>query len=258
MKTRLSANNPFGLNAKGYLWERFARQTPSQLHLDYGAHDGRMLHLLADTGMVKEAVGVDLNSVVVERAAPTLPSNVRLFAVKKNVVLPFPDGHFDSVSIVGVIEHIHDQAHIINELKRVTRPGGEILVAAPGKHLFSFLDMGNWKFVFPKAHKWFYTLTHSEQAYVARYTANKDGMIGDIEAEKSWHQHFSYDELGKLLEKQGLAVIDADGFGFFHRVLMNLRFFLPGFLKKLLDPLIQLDARLFESTEIWVVVRKPA
>lgn len=258
MKTRLSDKNPFGLNAKGYLWERFARQSPSELHLDYGAHDGKMLQLLADTGMVRQAVGVDLNSVVVERAAPTLPPNVKLFAVKKNVLLPFPDGHFHSVSMVGVLEHIHDQNHIIAELKRVTRPGGEILFAVPGKHLFSFLDMGNWKFVFPRAHRWFYRLAHSEAEYVSRYTANKDGLIGDIEAEKAWHQHFSYDELGELLQRHGLSVIDHDGFGYFNRVLMNLRFFMPGGLKRLIDPLVRLDAKWFESTEIWVVVRKPA
>ncbi len=256
MKTRLSEKNPFGLNAKGYLWERFANSAPSDQHLDYGAHDGKLLQLLADTGMVRQAVGVDLNSVVVERSAPALPANVKLFAVKKNVVLPFPDGHFHSVSMVGVLEHIHDQGHIIEELKRVTRPGGEILFAVPGKHVFSFLDMGNWKFVFPKAHRWFYTLTHSEADYVARYTANKDGLIGDIEAEKSWHQHFSHAELAALLGRHGLAVVDRDGFGLFNRVLMNLRFFLPGSLKKLIDPLVRLDARWFDSAEIWVVVRK--
>jgi SAM-dependent methyltransferase len=256
MKTQISDKNPFGLNAKGYLWERFARQSPSELHLDYGAHDGKMLQLLAATGMVLQGVGVDLNSLVVEKAVPTLPTNVKLFAVKKKVQMPFPDGHFNSVSMIGVLEHIHDQDHIINELKRVTRPGGEILFAVPGKHIFSFLDMGNWKFVFPSAHRWFYTLSHSDAEYVSRYTANKDGLIGDIESEKSWHQHFSHNELCSLLEHHGLIVIDRDGYGYFNRLLINLRFFMPGRLKKLIDPLVRLDAKLFESTEIWVVVRK--
>jgi SAM-dependent methyltransferase len=256
MKTQLSEKNPFGLNAKGYLWERFARNSPSPLHLDYGAHDGRMIQLLVESGMVDEAVGVDLNSAVVERAAPYLPSNVKLFAVNKNVVLPFSDGSFHSVSMVGVLEHIYNQGHIIEELKRVTRPGGEILFAVPGKHIFSFLDMGNWKFVFPKAHRWFYMLTHAEAEYVSRYTANKDGLIGDIEAEKSWHQHFSHAELKDLLEKHNLEVIDRDGFGLFNRVLMNFRFFLPAKLRPLIELLVRLDAKWFDSAEIWVVVRK--
>lgn len=256
MKTKLSAENPFGMNAKGYLWERLSKSVPSDVHLDYGAHDGKMLDVLVKAGFIRQAVGVDLNSIVVDRAAPNLPSNVKLFAVKKNVVLPFSDGYFQSVSMVGVLEHIFDQEHIIEELKRVTRPGGEILFAVPGKHLFSFLDMGNWKFVFPKIHRWFYTLTHSDSDYISRYTANKDGLIGDVEAEKSWHQHFSQAELENLLKRHGLNVVDRDGFGYFNRILMNIRFFVPGSLKKLIDPLVRIDAKLFESAEIWVVVRK--
>jgi SAM-dependent methyltransferase len=256
MKTRISKNNPFGFNAKGYLWERFSEFGPSKMHLDYGAHDGKMLQLLAHAGMIQQAVGVDLNSAVVERAANTLPANVKLFSVRKNAKLPFDDAHFYSVSMVGVLEHIYDQDHIIEELKRVTRPGGEILFAVPGKHLFSFLDMGNWKFVFPRVHRWFYILTHTDYEYVARYTANKDGMVGDIEVEKSWHQHFSQNELAALLQTHGLSVVDQDGFGFFNRLLINLRFFLPVGLKRLIDPLIRLDSQWFESSEIWVVVRK--
>ena len=257
MKTQLSSNNPFGMNAKGYLWERLSKRNPSALHLDYGAHDGRMLHLMAETGVIQQGIGVDLNSAVVERSADKLHENVKLFAISKNPTLPFPDGHFESTSIVGVLEHIHNQTHIINELVRVTKPGGEILVAVPGKHLFSFLDMGNWKFTFPRAHKWFYTLSHTQAEYLLRYAANKDGLIGDIEAEKSWHEHFSYEELGALLERHGLKVVDSDGFGFFNRVLMNLRFFVPGMLKRLLDPLIKMDAKAFSATEIWVVAKKP-
>jgi SAM-dependent methyltransferase len=256
MKTHLSDGNPFGYGPKGYLWERFAKRSPSPLHLDYGAHDGRLIKLLYEAGMIVEAVGVDLNSQVVQRASPNLPPKVKLFTVKKNDLLPFPDGYFSSVSMVGVLEHIYNQAHIIEELKRVTRPGGEIFFAVPGKHFFSFLDMGNWKFQFPKIHKWFYTLTHSEDEYVSRYTANKDGLIGDIESEKSWHQHFSLKELSELLANHGLDVVDSDGFGYFNRVLINLRFFMPAKLKKIIDPLVNWDARLFESAEIWIVVRK--
>jgi SAM-dependent methyltransferase len=256
MKTKISDGNPLGVNAKGYLWEYFAKNGPSPLHLDYGAHDGHMLAALAKSKLIDHGIGVDLNSTVVEKSQGLLPPNVTLTTITKNPRLPFDEGHFDSVSIVGVLEHIAEQDHIIDELKRVTKPGGVILFAVPGKHLFSFLDMGNWKFVFPRAHKFFYCLTHSEDQYNARYTANKDGLIGDIEAEKSWHEHFSRAQLASLLEKHGLKVKETDGFGYFSRVLKNLRFFMPGATKKILDPLIAWDARTFASTEIWTIVVK--
>jgi SAM-dependent methyltransferase len=257
MKTELRKENPFGLNAKGFLWEYFARHGASPLHLDYGAHDGAMLNTLVDTGMVVKGVGVDLNSAAVERGRATLSPGVELFTVKKNDRLPFAEGFFYSVSMVGVLEHIYNQSHIINELKRVTRPGGDILFAVPGRHFFSFLDMGNWKFVFPRAHRFFYSIWKSDAAYISRYSANKDGLIGDIEVEKRWHQHFSGDELAGLLAEHGLFEVERDGYGFFNRILVNIRFFLPGRLKRALDPLIVLDAKIFQSSEIWILVRKP-
>jgi hypothetical protein len=51
-------------------------------------------------------------------------------------------------------------------------------------------------------------------------------------------------------------VIDRDGFGLFNRVLMNFRFFLPAKLRPLIELLVRLDAKWFDSAEIWVVVRK--
>lgn len=258
MRTALSAENPFGFDAKGHLWEVFKRRGASERHLDFGAHDGQMLLRLAQTNAIGSGVGLDANSKVVARAKASLPSNVDLQIIKKGAPLPFPDRHFTSSSIVGVLEHIHDQSRILNELHRVTTEGGIFMIAVPGSHLFSFLDMGNWKFVFPGLHRFFYSRTFGQEAYVARYTENKDGLIGDIEAEKAWHEHFSRAKLCALLEAHGFEVLEVDGFGFFHRMLMNARYFLPGGVKKLLDPVITLDKKLFASTEIWAIARKRA
>jgi SAM-dependent methyltransferase len=258
MRTPLSAENPFGLDAKGHLWEVLKRLGASERHLDFGAHDGQMLRRLAQTNAIGSGVGLDANSKVVARAKPSLPSNVDLQLIKKGAPLPFPDHHFTSSSIVGVLEHIHDQSRILNELHRVTAEGGIFMIAVPGSHLFSFLDMGNWKFVFPRLHRLFYSRTFGRDAYVARYTANADGLIGDIEAEKAWHEHFSKPKLCSLLDAHGFDVLEVDGFGFFNRFLMNARYFLPGGTKKLLDPVITLDKKLFSSAEIWAIARKRA
>jgi hypothetical protein len=130
------------------------------------------------------------------------------------------------------------------------------MIAVPGKHLFSFLDMGNWKFVFPRAHRAYYQLLFGNQAYVSRYSENSDGLIGDIEAEKSWHEHFSKSRLSSLLEAHGFEVLEIDGYGFFNRILINARYLLPGVVKKVLDPLITADKKLFSSAEIWAIGRK--
>ncbi len=256
MKTVVSPQNPFGLDPRGAFWEVLKRIGGSDRHLDFGAHDGRMLRHFAHTAAIANGVGLDANSKVVASAQPSLPSNVELKLIKKGMPLPFPDRHFTSSSIVGVLEHIHDQSRILNELHRVTAEGGLFMIAVPGSHLFSFLDMGNWKFVFPRLHRLFYTAARGRDAYVARYTANADGLIGDIEAEKSWHEHFSKPKLCALLERHGFEVLEVDGYGFFNRILINARYFLPGATKKLMDPLITLDKQWFSSAEIWAIARK--
>lgn len=45
--------------------------------------------------------------------------------------LPFADGHFDHVIAAEILEHIPDDRTVINEIARVTRPGGRVAVTVP-------------------------------------------------------------------------------------------------------------------------------
>lgn len=45
--------------------------------------------------------------------------------------LPFPDGCFDRVVAAEVLEHVPDDAGVINELARVLRPGGTVAITVP-------------------------------------------------------------------------------------------------------------------------------
>lgn len=45
--------------------------------------------------------------------------------------MPFPDGAFDSVLCNAVLEHVADPEAAMEELARVTKPGGHIVVAVP-------------------------------------------------------------------------------------------------------------------------------
>jgi SAM-dependent methyltransferase len=262
MKTKLNCQNPFGFHPKGFLWETLFTLSetlgrPPQ-HFDFGAHDGSMLSLLSQTGVIGGGIGVDLNADVVRASQEKLPENVSLIAVTKNLSLEYSDESFDSVSIIGVLEHIHDQEGVLRQLHRILRRNGVVVVAVPGRHFFSFLDMGNYKFVFPRLHRKFYIWRHGKKSYEERYVELPNGLIGDIEVEKSWHQHFSQKELQVLLEKCGFYVTAKDGFGFFNRILVNLAYFLPGSKHRFLDRLINFDARVFDRAEIFVsAIRRP-
>ena len=53
--------------------------------------------------------------------------------------LPFPDGTFDLVTCQTVLIHMPDPAAVIAEMKRVTRPGGLVMVAEPNNMTASLL-----------------------------------------------------------------------------------------------------------------------
>lgn len=51
--------------------------------------------------------------------------------------IPFPDDHFDSIFSSEVFEHVFNLPEILQELRRVLKPGGRILVTCPfafGEH----------------------------------------------------------------------------------------------------------------------------
>lgn len=64
---------------------------------------------------------------VINRLAPEL--NVRHADVRQ---LPFPDGHFDGIWSLGVVEHFIDGYHdILDEMARVLKPDGLAFVTIP-------------------------------------------------------------------------------------------------------------------------------
>ena len=51
--------------------------------------------------------------------------------------LDFPDGSFDNVSMIAVIEHLEEPKRIVEEVARVLKPGGRFIVTTP-------LEKGEW------------------------------------------------------------------------------------------------------------------
>lgn len=176
--------------------------------LDYGCFNGHFgLALLKHKNV--DYYGVDKNADAVKESSQYLRTSV----VRDS--LAFEDNFFDVVTIFEVLEHVHDQDFVLRELRRVLKPDGLLLASVPRRHLFSFLDPGNFKFVFPRLHRAYYTLKYSERAYLYRYVNNPNGLVGDVEKEKSWHQHFRESELEALLRRNAFEPIEVDGAGFF-------------------------------------------
>lgn len=252
MKLRITEQNPHNYNRYGFAWE-FINGTDSVL--DFGCHDGNFLNSLQRDSNKITRIGVDVYAPAIESGNKLFPE-LQLLHTGKGQPLSFEDESFDKIIFLDVLEHIKDQKAILTELYRVLKDNGQMVVTVPGKHLFSFLDVGNYKFYFPRTHRLFYIARHGRDAHELQYTEkNPYGLIGDIEREKGIHEHFSRKKLRNLLNSCGFEVIRFDGTGFFQR-LLNIFYIMLPFLRFLLRPVQRLDTRIFNRTNLFAVTRK--
>ena len=56
--------------------------------------------------------------------------------------IPLPDEYFDCVVASEVIEHVPEPHRMIEEMKRVTRPGGRICISTPNPYIIAYPHFG--------------------------------------------------------------------------------------------------------------------
>jgi SAM-dependent methyltransferase len=101
--------------------------------LDAGCGEGYGTDRL--TAVTATVTGVDLEEPVIRRAASRYPR--ARFDAANLVSLPYPDGAFDAVVSLQVIEHLHSPQEFLVECARVLAPGGVIIVSTPNRLTFS-------------------------------------------------------------------------------------------------------------------------
>lgn len=102
--------------------ERFSH--PGRI-LDVGCGRGDFLALMKERGW--EATGLELDRRV---AAYAVKSGLDL-RVGNLEDVRFPDGHFDAVTLWHVFEHLREPGRVLNECRRILKPGGLLVVAVP-------------------------------------------------------------------------------------------------------------------------------
>ena len=106
--------------------------------LDAGCGSGRTLQELTGYG---EVSGIELDSDAAEVAASKGCGEVRVGRLEE---LPWEDGTFDLITCLDVIEHTPDDRVTLAELRRVSKPGGWLLVTVPAyQALWSLHDAAN-------------------------------------------------------------------------------------------------------------------
>ncbi len=92
--------------------------------LDVGCGDGLLLAMLKEKGIRGE--GVDFSEEAVRKCATKGVTAVRH---DLNQPLPFPDGAFDWVVALDVLEHQHEPLFLLKEMARVSRKN--VIVGVP-------------------------------------------------------------------------------------------------------------------------------
>lgn len=105
--------------------------------LDVGCGAGNMFHHLARYGQVE---GIDNNS------KPLGVARERGYTVQHGAgeKMPYADDRFDLVAALDVVEHVNDDAVLLDECYRVCKPGGFLVSTVPAfQWLWSHNDVIN-------------------------------------------------------------------------------------------------------------------
>lgn len=119
------------------LIERYLRSLPGEVRsLDVGCGAGRVLQMLAEYGRV---YGTDLSGLALRFCRQRGFNEV----CQADIIagLPFPEGSFDLITALDVIEHLEDDATGLRSLWEALKPGGLLIVSVPAyQFMFTYWD----------------------------------------------------------------------------------------------------------------------
>lgn len=96
--------------------------------LELGCGGGTYVRLLGGQG--HRAVGLDYSLPSLLRALAADPGRKGSYVAGEAYALPFPDGTFDLVTCIGVIQTLEDPERALDQMVRVLRRGGWLVVEA--------------------------------------------------------------------------------------------------------------------------------
>jgi ubiquinone/menaquinone biosynthesis C-methylase UbiE len=96
--------------------------------LEIGCGSGNGSNLIKKYFFAKNIVGIDLDERMIRKAEKRNTDQSISFRVMDASKLDFPDNSFDAIFDFGIIHHIPNWKDCINEIGRVLKPGGELIL----------------------------------------------------------------------------------------------------------------------------------
>lgn len=147
-----------------FAWKAISQYLPSGREakiLDVGCGKGRFSRKLKDLGF--EVIGLEPSTGLVKIAKKNNPDI--LFVEASATKMPFPDDTFDILICVSVLEHIPDTQKALQEMARVLKNGGHLLVLDRnifGLHPLYLVPTILWIKFFGEKNKWLLYPKHFE------------------------------------------------------------------------------------------------
>ncbi len=158
----------------------------AQAFLDVGCNVGGLLQGVSRIKPSMRLAGIEVSRDAITEARRVLPSaSLHLCGAE---AMPFGDAEFDCVTCIEVLEHIPAALRrpALQEIWRVLKPGGQLMLQVPHAGAFAWLDPANARFRFPRLY-----------SRVVRRGLRDDGLQERAEG-VLWHHHFSIEELEAL------------------------------------------------------------
>jgi SAM-dependent methyltransferase len=127
--TTVSSGPERGRRQAKMLATLLAERTGAQRIVDVGCGDGSATHLVRNLDARNTVIGVDWSATALAQARAR-----GLLVIQGGVDtsgLPLPDGCADVVIMSELIEHLVDTDTAVEEVRRVLRPGGVLLLSTP-------------------------------------------------------------------------------------------------------------------------------
>jgi SAM-dependent methyltransferase len=156
---------------------------PVESLLDVGCNVGAWLANCARRFPSAKLAGIEINEPALHTARYNVPKADLRLAGAENI--PFPENQFQYVTCLEVIEHLPAilRPSAFQEMRRVLRPGGRLLLTVPHAGWFAWLDSSNLRFRFPALYKRVFR------------RGRRDLVYASVGRPVEWHQHFSEEEL---------------------------------------------------------------
>jgi ubiquinone/menaquinone biosynthesis C-methylase UbiE len=156
----------------------YVPSVPNGKALDVGCGCGELLLWLKKHGW-SEAHGVEISK---KAAALAKDHGLNVFC-GEIADAHYPDNHFDYVSLIHVLEHMHDPMQTLKEVHRVIKPGGLLVVGVPNFESYENKVFGKYQSILKEVPRHLY--------------------------------HFSRNTLTRMLDESGFRVDRAEGKTFF-------------------------------------------